>query len=136
MLKTMSNYALLVTLLCSCSKLINFIVKTAPPSCSHKQESRSWFYHDLYQYKLHHKGRVRHETSLVNRKHTSNSFIPLHAQLCILVIPVMLAPLGYRLFRKLSPHISRIPNGSSLACPNPTRTVYSMVESDHMRLAW
>ena len=49
-------------------------------------------------------------------RHTSTSFIPIRAaeapcalNVCLPIIPIMLAPQRYRLFRKMCPHISRIP---------------------------
>ena len=54
--------------------------------------------------------------SLLVEKRASNSFIPMRAvevpsalNVAFRLFPIMLAPQGYRLFRKLCQHISRIP---------------------------
>ena len=39
----------------------------------------SCFYHELYQNKLHHKGGVRHGTSLMNRKGRPLTALPMRA---------------------------------------------------------
>ena len=69
-------------------------------------------------------------TSLMNRK--ANSFISMRAveapcalNVCLPIIPDY-APQRYQLFRKICPHISRIPNEAN----NPPRyEVYLMVKT-------
>ena len=82
----------------------------------------NWFYHDLYQSKLHHKGGVRHETSLMNKK---VPFIPVRAYVAFWLFPIMLTLQSYRLFQKLCPHISPIPSSGSLPDHTPHEEKWS-----------
>ena len=68
----------------------------------------SWFYHDLYQSKLHHKGWVRLEAPLMSTCMQPEA--PSTLSVFFRLFPIMFTLRSYQLFRKLCLHISCIPS--------------------------